>query len=338
MLTQRKKVHYLFIGLIFISILFSTTSLFAAPFYEGKKISIICGYAPGGGYDRIARIMAKYLPKYIPGKPAIIVENMEGGGTMIAANHIYNVSKPDGFTIGIFDRGIPFAQLAKLDGVKFDIMKYAWIGSAASEATVMAIRNDLPFKTIQDMMKTTEPVYLCNSGAGTMEGQFGIFVREFLKVNIKFIIYPSNAEGMLAVERKEAMGRSGSYSSLKPYIERGLVHPVIRGRVSEPGIESLPVNEDLTNDSVAKSLMAMLSAPDRVGRPFVAPPKTPQEPMEILRKAFAEAAKDPELQAEGTKVGLNIQYFPVDVCMKELNFLFSQPENIVKEFAKTMRM
>ncbi len=335
---SRQRNLYRFIGtLVPVFVILFSTNLFAAPYYEGKKITIICGYGTGGGYDRIARMMARYLPKYIPGKPTVIVENMDGAGTMIAANHLYNVAKPDGFTIGIFDRGLPFAQLAKMEGVKFDIMKYGWIGSAAAESTVLVIRNDLPYKTIQEMQKVKEPIYLGTSGAGTMENQFSLLIKEFLKVNMELVTYPSNAETMLAVERKEVAGRSGSYSSLKPYIERGLVHPVVRGRVIEPGIENLPMNEDLTNDKVGKALMAMLSAPDQVGRPFVAPPKTPEEVLNILRDGFAKAAKDPDLQAEAQKSRMSIEYFPVDVCMKELNYLFSQPEDIVREFKKYVK-
>ena len=132
----------------------------AAPYYEGKTIKLVVGYKPGGGYDRMARLVAKYLPNYLPGKPAVIIENMEGAASVIAANYVYNIARPDGLTIGTFNRAIPFAQLTKLDGVKFDLLKYAWIGSMAIEGTVFAVRSDLPYKTADDLMKIKSPLMM----------------------------------------------------------------------------------------------------------------------------------------------------------------------------------
>jgi len=129
----------------------------AAPYYEGKVISIIVGFTPGGGYDRLSRILAKHLPEFIPGKPTILVQNVPGAGSMIAANQLYNLSKPDGLTIGIFNRGLPFAQLLKAEGVKFDLAKYSWLGSAAVETATLALRSDLPFKTVDDILKAKDP-------------------------------------------------------------------------------------------------------------------------------------------------------------------------------------
>src|SRR5919198_2211282 len=118
--------------------------------YAGKTLTIIVGYKPGGGYDATARLLARHLPKHIPGKPTVIVQNMPGGNSIIAANQVYNVSKPDGVTIGTFNRNLPIAQLTRVQGVKFDITKFQWIGSAANESTILAIRSDLPYKTFED--------------------------------------------------------------------------------------------------------------------------------------------------------------------------------------------
>src|ERR1051325_11251109 len=96
--------------------------------YAGKPVTIIVGYKAGGGYDATARLLARHLPKHIPGKPTIIVQNMPGANSMIAANHVYNVAKPDGLTIGTFNRNLPIAQMTKVDGVKFDMRKFVWIG------------------------------------------------------------------------------------------------------------------------------------------------------------------------------------------------------------------
>jgi tripartite-type tricarboxylate transporter receptor subunit TctC len=334
---MKRRVLYLGLSFAMIALLMFPQASPAAPYYEGKVIKLVVGFSAGGGYDRISRILAKHLPKYIPGKPNIIIENMGGASSIIAANYLYNIAKPDGLTIGTFNRALPHAQAIKLDGIKFDIMKYAWIGSAAVEGTVLAIRTDLPYKTFDELRKAKEQVALGCSGSGTSDFQFPTLLKEFANFNYKMVIYPSSAECMLAVERKEVDGRAGSYSSLKPFIERGIIRAVIRGRVAEPGTENLPVNEDVTQDKMGKTLMAMLAAADKVGRPYVAPPKTPAEQMNILREAFAKAAKDPELQDECKKLMMEVDYTPAEECLKIVGYVITQPDDVVKEFAKHIK-
>ncbi|MBI4632494.1 MAG: hypothetical protein HY742_01185 [Deltaproteobacteria bacterium] len=323
--------------LLFLSLLVCPGSVSAAPYYEGKIITIVVGYGPGGGYDRIARIVAKHLPKHIPGKPTILVQNMPGADSMIAANYLYNIAKPDGFTIGAFNRGLVFAQLLKADGVKFDLTKYAWIGSAAIESSVLVLRTDLPYKTIDDVAKTKSTIMLGCTGPADSSGQFPLFQKELLGYNFKFVTYPSSADIMLAVERKEVDGRGATYSSVKPLIDRGVVRPLIRGRVVEPGIENLPIDEDLAKDKKAKTLMAMRSAPDRIGRPYVAPPRTPAAAMKILTEAFAKAAKDPALQEDAAKNKMAVEYVPAGEVQKVLQYILNQPPDMVKEFAKYIK-
>lgn len=310
----------------------------SAPYYEGKRITIIVGFGTGGGYDRVARLLAKYLPKYVPGKPVFIIQNMPGASSIIAANTLFNLTKPDGLTIGTFDRGIPFAQLMKSEGVRFDITKYGWIGSASVETSVLALRTDLPFKTANDLLKSKSQIILGQSGPADFTAQFAMLLKEFLGLNFKFISYPSGADIHLAIERKELDGRAGSYSALKPLILRGIVQPLIRGRFSEPGIENLSMDQDLTSDRKGKTLMAMHSAPERVGRPYVAPPGTPDHILSILRDAFAKVAKDPELKEDSKKLMMPIDYVPADECLKTLNYVLSQPEDIVKDFSKYVKI
>lgn len=333
-----KRWGWVFAGVLFLDVLcFPFTIQAAAPFYEGKTLKIIVGHGAGGGYDRMARLMAKYLPKYIPGKPVALVEFVPGASGLIAANQIYNITKPDGLTIVTVDRGLPIAQLLKAEGVRFDAAKFSWIGSAAVEATVLCIRSDLPYKTFEDLLRAKEPFHLGSVGPANTSHQFPILLKEFLGLKINLVIYPASAESMLAIERKEADGRAGSYSSLKPFIERGLVRPVIRGRVVESGIENLPVDEDLTKDPKGKAIMAMRSAGDLMGRPFVAPPGSPPEAMAILREAFSKVAKDPELKQEAEKFMMTVEYVPAEECLKVVNFVLSQPDDIAREFSKYIK-
>lgn len=329
---------------VYLVILFSIPFLFlsihqvgAAPYYEGKIVRIVSGSEPGGGYDRMSRLIAKHLPKYIPGKPTLIVENMPGAGSIVAANYIYNVAKPDGLTIGAPQRGIPFAQITKAEGVKFDVTKFSWIGSPSVEATAFVIRSDLPYKTIEELQKAKDVVHVAAAGPGTTDTQYPFLLKEFLGLNLKNVVYSSGSAGMLAIERKEADGKAGSYSTFRAPLDRGLVRLIIRGRISEPGIENLPIDEEVTTHKIGKQIMAMRSSGDLIGRPYLAPPGTSPELMSILRDAFTKAMKDTELLEEAKKAGFNIHYVSADECMKTFQEVFSKPEEIVKEFSKYIK-
>jgi tripartite-type tricarboxylate transporter receptor subunit TctC len=306
--------------------------------YEGKTITIVVGFKAGGGYDRTARILARHLPKYLPGKPNVIVQNMPGANSITAANHVYAVAKPDGLTIGTFNRNLVLAQLTNVPGVKYDMTKFAWIGSAASETTILAIRSDLPYKSFEELRKSGKPVVIGATGPGANTYDFPLLLKEFLGVNFKIVSgYSSSADIMLAVERKEVDARAGSYTSLRPFIDRKLVHPVVRARAVEAGIEQLPVDENLAPNARAKAIMALRSAPEVVGRPYVMTPGTPDALLKLVREAFAAALKDPELVAEATKAKMELEYTSGEETLKILTEVLSQPKDVVDEFSKYIK-
>jgi tripartite-type tricarboxylate transporter receptor subunit TctC len=311
---------------------------YGANYYDGKTITIVVGYKPGGGYDRYARLLAKYLTTYIPGHPVVVIQNMPGGGSIISANHIYSVAKPDGLTIGTFNNALSTAQLIKVRGVKFDLTKFAWIGSAASDAVILSIRSDLPYKTVDDMRKAKE-IVVGTTGPGSSTHDFPSILKEFAGFNnIKLVPgYSSSSDIMLAVERKEVDARAGSYDSIKPFIDRGLVRVVIRNRTSAPGIEKIPVDEDLTTSTMGKAIMKVNGVPTKIYRPFVAPPGTPENVIKILRTAFADALKDKGLLAEAKKAKLTVDFTPADECVKVVREVLNQPPELAKEMAKYIK-
>ncbi|MBI2358303.1 MAG: hypothetical protein HYV04_05270 [Deltaproteobacteria bacterium] len=309
-----------------------------AAYYEGKTLTIVVGYKPGGGYDRYARLFAKYLPRYMPGNPTIVIQNMPGANSIIAANHIYSVAKPDGLTIGTFNNGLVIAQLTKVEGVRFDLTKIAWIGSTASDAAILAVRADLPYKTVDDLRKVKEAVVIGATGPGSSTYDFPALLKEFAGLNIKLVPgYSSSSDVMLAIERKEVDGRGGSYASILPFIDRGLVRPMVRTRVRVPEIEKLPVDEELATSAKAKAIMAIRSTPEIIYRPYAAAPGTPAEPMKILRDAFARAAKDKELLAEAKKTKLPIDYVAGEDALKVVQEVLRQPPDIAQEITKYIK-
>jgi len=309
----------------------------AAPYYEGKVIRLAVAFPPGGGYDRMARILARHLPRYIPGKPTVIVENMPGASGMIGANYVYNMAKPDGLTIGAINRVTPSAQLLKIEGAKFDMLKYAWIGSAAVETSVLAVRADLPYKTFEDLKKAKE-INIGATGPGDTTYNFPILIKQFLGLNLKLTSgYVATVDILLAAERKEVDGYASAYSSIRPHIARGLLRPVLRSKIPSAGIEKLPAVEDLATDQMGKTILAMYTVSDRIGRPYVAPPGTPADIMDGLKDAFAKVSKDPELKQEADKLMMDVDYIPPEECLKEIRFFLNQPQEIVNEYKKYIK-
>ena len=263
---------------------------------------------------------------------------MPGANSLIAADYVYNAAKPDGLTIGTFNRNLPIAQLTHVQGVKYDMTKFAWIGSAASESTILAIRADLPYKTPQDLKNAPKPVVIGATGPGANTYDFPLLLKDLLGWNLKIVSgYSSSSDIMLAVERKEADGRAGSLSSIQQFIDRGLVRPIVRARAEEPGIEKLPVDEDLAPNPRAKSIMALRSAPEVVGRPYVLPPKTPPAIVSAMRAAFAKAIDDPQLKAEAKKAKMDLNYVSGDEALKVMHEVLNQPKDIVDEFSKYVK-
>jgi tripartite-type tricarboxylate transporter receptor subunit TctC len=263
---------------------------------------------------------------------------MPGGGSITAANHIYTAAKPDGLTFGTFNNALVLAQLTKVEGVRFDLNKFAWLGSLASDATVLTIRSDLPYKTVEELRKAKEPVIFGATGVADTSYVFPFFLKEFAGLNFKMVTgYAGSAPIMLAVERKEVDGRAGSYASLKPSIDRGLVRPLIRSRVSSPEIKGLPVDEDLATTPKGRSLMAIRTAPTLIYRPYVAPPGTSGDALKILRDAFARASADKEFLAEASKGKLPIDYAPAEECLKIIQEVLGQPPETVQEISKYMK-
>jgi tripartite-type tricarboxylate transporter receptor subunit TctC len=199
------------------------------------------------------------------------------------------------------------------------------------------VRTNLPYKTIQELIASKYLLMVGAMGQASNSAQIPRMLQEYCGLNVKLIMYTASAESMLAIERNEVDSRAGSYDSFKPFIERGIVRPLVRGYVATKETENLPVNEDLTTDKKGKAVMRMLSITDLMGRPFVCPPGTPAGTMNILQDAFAKVSADPEAKAEARKVGMELQFVAAKEIEKTINFAFNQPPDIMAEFLKLVQ-
>jgi tripartite-type tricarboxylate transporter receptor subunit TctC len=301
----------------------------------GRTVTIVVGFGPGGGYDLMSRIVARHLPRFLPGNPTVIVQNMPGANSMIAANHVFNTARPDSLTLGAFNRNLILGQLVKVDGMRFDMTKFGWLGSPVSETTILAIRTDLPHRLPADFRRADPAPVMGATGPGASTYDFPLLLKALAGFNVRIIGgYRSSADIMLAIERKEADGRAGSYTSMKPFIDRGLVRAVVRGVASVPAIERLPMDEDLTADPRAKAVMRLRSIPEVIGRPYVMPPNTPAELLNTFREAFRKMAADKDFETEAERAGFEIKFTSGDQALRTMREVLNAPPDVTRVFSQ----
>jgi tripartite-type tricarboxylate transporter receptor subunit TctC len=308
-----------------------------ANFYEGKTVNIIIG-AKSGSLAVAAQIVAHHLGKYIPGKPAVVVQQMPGAAHLLATNHVFNIAKPDGLTLLAANPNVAIAQLSKVEQVRFDVRKFQWLGSSGADGVAFSIRADLPFKTFEELRKSDRELVAGTTGPGSNAHDFPLLLKEFAGAKLKLVSgYPANSDVLLAVERKEVDSWSALASTVRPAMERGSVRALVRGRVKTPGFEDLPVDEDLATNPLGKAIMGIRAVPLAIGRAFAAPPATPADRLNLLRDAFAKALKDPELIAEGKKAKIDLQLISHEQVTKDFTALLNQTPETLKEMGKYIK-
>jgi tripartite-type tricarboxylate transporter receptor subunit TctC len=308
-----------------------------ANFYEGKTITVVIG-AKSGSLAIAAQIVAHHLGKYIPGKPAVVVQQMPGAAHLLATNHVFNIAKPDGLTLLASNPNVAIAQLSKVEQVRFDVRKFQWLGSSGADGVAFSIRSDLPYKSFEELKKADRELVAGTTGPGSNAHDFPLLLKEFAGLKLKLVAgYPANSDVLLAVERKEVDAWSALATTIKLAADRGVVRPLVRGRVAMPGFENLPVDEDLATNPLGKSLMAIKSIPGAIGRAYAAAPGTPADRLAMLREAFAKAAKDPEFLAEGKKAKIAFSYISHDQVSKDFTALLNQTPETLKEMGKYIK-
>lgn len=308
-----------------------------APFYEGKTIRIVVGTASGGTIEA-ARIIAHHLGKYIAGNPTVIVQSMPGGAHIVATNYVFNVARPDGLTLLAANPNVAIAQLIKVDGVRFDVRKFEWLGSSGSDSVVMTIRADLPYTTFEEMRKAGQEQRVGSTGPGSNAHDFPLLLKEFAGANFRFVSgYPASTDILLALERKEVDIWAAFAAAVRPVVQRGTVRPLVRARVSSPGFDHLPIDETLTSDPVGKTLMSIKTAPLAVGRALATTPGIPADRAAILREGVAKVLSDPEVRSLARKAQIDFQNIPAEEVRKRMTTILHQSPQVEKEMIKYIK-
>jgi tripartite-type tricarboxylate transporter receptor subunit TctC len=318
------------------------------PFYQGKTITLVAGTTAGSQYDAHARLIAQHWGKHIPGNPGFVVQNMPGAGSLIAANHLYNVAKPDGLTITSIIPAIYFNQLAGRKEVQFDYPKFNWIGSVDRSGNVMYIRSDSPFKTIYDVRRAAQPPKCTATGTGTVGHYTPKLLNETIGTKFDIILgYPGGPEMDLAVEKNEAQCRAFTHAawfSGEPYRSwqaKGFAHVLIQtGNKRDERLPQVPTLDELmtefkTND-LGRRLANVILASGELGRPYIVPPGIASERLKLLRQAFMKLMVDTEFLADVKKRGLEVKPSTGEELEKLAKDVMSQPREVIEKVEKLM--
>ena len=270
-----------------------------AEFYKGKNVTIVVGYKPGGGYDTSARILAKHFSRHIPGQPHIIVRNMPGAGTVVAANFVNNTAPKDGTIIGLYADLLTLAPMLNVKGIKFHPRDFGWLGSMASRGTpVVVVRSDSPATTIEDAKK--KEILIGSSGMDATRA-YPLLLNETIGTRFKIIMgyNGGTSELDLAIERGEIHGRgSADWFTIrehrKPWLEKKLVTIMAQMALKpNPDLKGVPLAIDLATKPEDKQLMELMFGTAQYFRAFSLAKGVPADRLTALRKAFDDTAIDP---------------------------------------------
>jgi tripartite-type tricarboxylate transporter receptor subunit TctC len=326
----------------------SASVLAQAPFYQGKTISIIVGTKAGDVYDLYPRLLAEFWSKHIPGSPNIIVQNMPGAASLIAANHVYNVAKPDGLTLAAIYPALYFDQLIKKPEAKYDWAKWQWLGSPVKSNHLLYMRADTPYKSVDDVRKATTAPKCGSTGVASTGYYMPKLMEEVLGSKFEIVSgYVSGQDIDLAVERGELQCRAftiTAYHAREPFIswrKKNFVNVLIQtGNKRDARLKDTPTIYELmdrykTNDAGRRLAKVILAGGD-FGRPIVAAPGVPPDRVKILRDAFDKTIAEGAFLAEAEKRRLEIDPSQWDEMESLAKDVMATPSDIVARMRKLL--
>lgn len=343
-----------FVGSFFLA--FQLASLIAAnlahsqaePFYKGKQARIIVGASAGGFYDRWARLLARFIPKYLPGNPSMIVQTMPGAGSLVAANYVYGVVKPDGLTLLMPNSNTYLEQLSGHKEVRFDLRKFSIIGSQEKNFMLLYMRADAPYKSIADIITAKEPPKCGSTGVSSAGYVLDRVLETALGAKIQTVMgYPGGNEIDLAVEKGEIQCRGNTINPhygrepFDSWHKKGFDrHLVQSGRKRDPLVPEAPTIYELMDQyktaEINRRVAQVLLGGAEFGRLMLVTPGTPPERVAMLRQAYAQSIKDPELIAEAKKSRMDMDPSSGEELQTLMNEIMNQPREVIERVKKIL--
>jgi tripartite-type tricarboxylate transporter receptor subunit TctC len=302
-----------------------------AEFYKGKTVQFGVGYAPSGGFDAYTRAAARFIGKYIPGNPTVIVQNMPGASSLTYVRYLQTKAPKDGTQFGMFNRGlIPKSVLdPKETGV--DFKDFTWIGSMNSEMAVCYTWNARGIASIADLKKA-KSVTLGDTSKNSGGYIYTSILRSISPDNTRLILgYANTGDIWLAIERGELDGNCTLYTSLQAqrpeWIAQNKIHIQVQfAEEKHPDLRDVPTIFEITKSDKEKKAINFLIAAETIGRPVIAPPGIPADRAAALRKAFLDTMKDSEFLAFAKQAKMDIEVVEADKAAKIVADIAATPK------------
>jgi tripartite-type tricarboxylate transporter receptor subunit TctC len=310
---------------------------------SGKTIRIIVGYSPGGGFDTLTRVIARHLPKHLPGNPKIIVSNMTGAGGAVALNYVYSRGTPDGLTWVASDGALVLSKILGLQGPEFDVDKFPWLGVGQTENQACMVMTRTGITTAEQFLRSPTPMRIASTVPGDSVHIRPVIAAEAVGANFKIIQgYPGTADMRLAMQSGDADAACWGWESMKvtaaDMMQRKEAIPILQiGLERHADLPNVPNILDFPMSNDAKAMLRLVSAPGVIAKLFAVSPGTPQPVLNVLRKGFAETLKDPELKADAEKSKMSISYVSAEQVTKIIKEMNSTAPELKQKVAKVAR-
>jgi len=311
-----------------------------ADFYRGKTVTIVVSTSTGGGYDAMARAVARHIGRHIPSNPPVVVRNMPGAGGITAVNWLYNAAEKDGTVAGLVQNGTPLEPLFGTKEARYDATRFNWLGTPSYEVSMVLLWHTVPVNTIKDLQ--ARETNMGASGANSTPAFYTRMLNAVLGTRMKLINgYPGQNDAFLAMERGELDGYpSVFYSALtstRPnWLRDKLAKAIVQyGPARLKELPDVPFATDLLTNEDDRLLMQASSAPQALGRPLLLPPDVPAERVAAMRKALAETFADKEFQADAEKIGLIVNAPQTgEQLQKVITDAYATPPRVVERLRK----
>jgi tripartite-type tricarboxylate transporter receptor subunit TctC len=303
----------------------------AAELYAGKNIRFIVGFAAGGGYDAYTRTVARYIGRYIPGNPSTTVENMDGAGSVIAANYMYNKAGKDGLTVGIWNSHNVFNHMMGDPSIRFDGRKFGWIGSPSTDSVACAIMSFAGPKTYDEIVKSKKPIRMGATRAGNTT-QLPAMLNRWAGGKFEVIPgYTGTSKIRLAMRSREVDGgcwtwdsmRSTARSMLDAKGDDKMIPFIINGKWDDPEVRNIAQFKGVIKDKDNLNAFSTWNAANDFARPFSLPPGAPAEALTILRRAFKATMEDKDYKADAEKSRLTVDHTPGEKIEQHVEQIYS---------------
>jgi tripartite-type tricarboxylate transporter receptor subunit TctC len=313
----------------------------AEDFYKGRQVNMVIGFNAGGGYDIYGRLVARHIARHIPGNPNIVIRNMPGGGSLIAANHLYNAAPKDGSEVGLFAGSVATDPLIGGTPAKYDARKFVWLGSAFSDTTVCVSWHATPFKTMDDLFKRE---MITGSVGNSTTLIVPVAMNSVLGTKLKIVKGYQGSGGLkVAMERGEIEGFCGAsldsiQSSSPDWLTEHKINVLTQMSFKKTSeVPNVPSIMDYAKTDDDKQVLQLIFSWMLMGRPLAAPPGVPQDRVTVLRTAFDDTMKDSAFVAESNKLGITVDPVTGQDMDEFLAKVYQSPKPLIKRAADILQ-